>query len=53
VHLAGVSGSRVMARADGTLLALFETPGWLARLETEHPEWTLEPLIAGDQPGGV
>jgi peptide chain release factor 3 len=49
-HLASVSGNRVMSKADGTLLALFETPGWLARLEAEHPDWTLERLVAGDQP---
>ena len=49
-HLESVSGCRLMSKADGTLLALFETPGWLARLESEHPDWTLEPLIAGDQP---
>jgi peptide chain release factor 3 len=39
-------GTRVLARADGTLYALFESPYWLARVESEHPELTLERLVA-------
>jgi len=35
-------GTRVLARRDGTLLALFESEYWLARLESDHPTWCLE-----------
>ncbi len=40
------SGVRVLARTDGALLALFESPLWLARLQGDHPDWILERLIA-------
>jgi peptide chain release factor 3 len=36
----------VLERADGTLLAVFESPHWVARLEADHPELTLEKLVA-------
>jgi peptide chain release factor 3 len=39
-------GVRVLARSDGTLYALFESPYWLARVESEHPELTLDRLVA-------
>ncbi len=45
-RLRATSGVRVLTRSDGVLLALFESPNWLARLEADHPEWTLERLIA-------
>jgi peptide chain release factor 3 len=35
-----------MERADGTLLALFESPYWLDRLQAEKPELTLERIVA-------
>jgi peptide chain release factor 3 len=35
-------GTRILARRDGTLLALFESEYWLARLESDHPDWCLE-----------
>ena len=38
--------STCCSRADGTLLALFESPYWLDRLEHDHPELTLDRLIA-------
>jgi peptide chain release factor 3 len=44
-------GVDVLARADGTLYALFESPYWLARIETEHPEFTLERLVAEGSSG--
>ncbi|HEX5366524.1 MAG TPA: peptide chain release factor 3 [Acidimicrobiales bacterium] len=44
--LRGMPGVRVLARSDGTLYALFESPYWLARIEGEHPEFTLERLVA-------
>jgi peptide chain release factor 3 len=39
-------GARVLARADGTLLALFESQYWVERLEQEHPELVLDRLVA-------
>ena len=44
--LRGMSGVTVAARSDGELLALFESPYWLQRLEADHPELTLDKLIA-------
>ncbi len=40
-------GVDVYARADGTLLALFESRYWLDRLAADQPDLTLEPLVAG------
>ncbi len=39
-------GLKVLTRADGTLLALFESPYNLARLGRDKPELTLEAIIA-------
>ena len=36
---------RVLERNDGTLLALFESPYWLQRLEGDHPDWCLETIV--------
>jgi len=44
--LRSMRGVAVMARSDGVLLALFESPYWLDRLEAENPELTLERLVA-------
>jgi len=44
-RLAGSLGVRVMARGDGTLLALFESEYRLAKLVADHPDWCLEPLV--------
>ncbi|MHB1582982.1 MAG: peptide chain release factor 3 [Acidimicrobiales bacterium] len=50
-HLRRVRGVRVLARADGTLLALFDSPYHLQRLEQDHPDWCLEPVLgAGGAP---
>ncbi|MGI9607471.1 MAG: peptide chain release factor 3 [Acidimicrobiales bacterium] len=46
-ELRAMQGVDVLARADGTLLALFESPYWLDRLISERPELTLDKLIAG------
>ena len=44
--LGAMSGVAVAERAEGDeLLALFESPYWLARLQADHPELTLERLI--------
>ena len=45
--LRAMRGVDVLARADGTLMALFESPYWLDRLADEQPDLTLEPLTAG------
>ncbi len=39
-------GVAVLQRADGTRLALFESPYWLERVEADHPELTLDRLVA-------
>ncbi|MEJ5254888.1 MAG: peptide chain release factor 3 [Acidimicrobiales bacterium] len=44
--LRGMRGVRLLERADGTLLALFESQYWVERLEQEHPELLLERLVA-------
>jgi peptide chain release factor 3 len=44
--LRSMSGVAVLERADGTLLALFESPYWLARVEADQPDLTLERLVA-------
>ncbi len=36
---------RILVRRDGALLALFESPYWLARLQSDHPDWCLEPVL--------
>ena len=43
--LGAMSGVTVAARDNGELLALFESPYWLARLQSDHPELVLERLI--------
>jgi peptide chain release factor 3 len=45
-QLRSMPGLRVLARADGTLYALFESPYWLARVESENPDLTLDRLVA-------
>ncbi|MGZ4786095.1 MAG: peptide chain release factor 3 [Acidimicrobiales bacterium] len=44
--LRGMRGARVMSRADGTKLALFESQYWVQRLEQEQPDLMLERLVA-------
>jgi peptide chain release factor 3 len=44
--LRGMNGVRVLQRADGSLLALFESPYWLARVEADQPELRLDRLVA-------
>lgn len=44
-HLRSTPGVSVMRRTDGVLLALFESEWWLARLQADHPEWTLDPVL--------
>ncbi len=49
--LRAMRGVDVLARADGTLLALFESRYWLDRLAGEQPELVLEPMMAGELAG--
>jgi peptide chain release factor 3 len=44
--LRAMSGVRVLQRADGAWLALFESPYWLARVESDLPELRLDRLVA-------
>jgi peptide chain release factor 3 len=50
-NLRGMSGVRVLERSDGTLLALFESVYWLQRIESDHPDWTLDALVAEGMAG--
>ena len=45
-QLRAVSGVRVLARRDATLLALFESPYRLERLQAEHPSWVFDMILA-------
>ncbi|WP_224766407.1 peptide chain release factor 3 [Nocardioides campestrisoli] len=47
--LASVRGVEVMERSDGTPLVLAPDKWRITVIERDHPELTLEPLIAGDQ----
>jgi len=44
--LRGMRGVRIVERADGTTLALFESTYWVDRLEQEHPDLVLDRLVA-------
>jgi len=46
--LRAMRGVDVLSRSDGTLMALFESRYWLDRLVAEHPDLTLESLVAGE-----
>ncbi|MDQ3305823.1 MAG: peptide chain release factor 3 [Actinomycetota bacterium] len=50
LQLRRTTGVRVLARSDGTLLALFESAYWLQRLKADHPDWTLEMILADIEP---
>ena len=45
--LRGVMGVKVLVRTDGMLLALFENPYRLDRLESENKDWCLDPILTG------
>jgi peptide chain release factor 3 len=45
-QLRSMRGVDVLQRTDGELLALFESPYWLERLQRDAPELTLERLVA-------
>jgi peptide chain release factor 3 len=44
-ELSNLSGVEVLHRGDGALLAVFQSPFWLARVAADHPEWTLEQIV--------
>jgi peptide chain release factor 3 len=46
-RLRAIGGIRVLHRADGALVALFENRYRLQRLESDEPELTLLPILAG------
>ncbi|MBW3642301.1 MAG: peptide chain release factor 3 [Actinobacteria bacterium] len=41
-------GVPILVRLDDTLLALFDSPYWLERLQSDHPEWCLEPVLTDE-----
>ncbi len=41
-----MQGVSVLSREDGTLLALFESKFWMDRVLADHPELTLERMVA-------
>ena len=43
--LRALGGVEVLERGDGELLALFQSPYWLARVAADHPDWTLEQIV--------
>ena len=46
-RLRNIGGIRILVRGDGALVALFENRYRLLRLESDEPELTLEPILAG------
>ncbi len=49
--LRAMRGVTVLRRADGTRLALFESPYWLERVESDNPELVLDRLVAEGMAG--
>ena len=45
VELQAATRTKVLTRRDGALLALFENEYRLQRLEADHPEWRLDPIL--------
>jgi peptide chain release factor 3 len=45
-QLQDVGGVEIFQRRDGAYLACFASPYWLTRLENDHPDWALEPIVA-------
>ena len=46
VKLKAMQGVSVLGRKDGTLLALFESSYWMDRVLADHPDVTLERMVA-------
>ena len=49
--LRAMRGVRIVERADGSILALFESTYWVDRLEQEHPDLVLDRLVAEGSQG--
>ena len=45
ISLRELNGVEVLSRGDGVLLAVFQSPYWLARVAADHPSWTLEQIV--------
>jgi peptide chain release factor 3 len=45
--LKATRGVRILRRRDGVLLAAFDSPFWLERLKSDHPEWVLDTIATG------
>lgn len=43
--LSATRGVKVLRRGDGTLLAAFESPFWLERLQADHPDWLFASIV--------
>ncbi|MBV9660129.1 MAG: peptide chain release factor 3 [Acidimicrobiales bacterium] len=43
-QLLQIGGVDVLGRNDGALLAVFQSPYWLERVASDHPEWVLEQI---------
>ncbi|HET9078880.1 MAG TPA: peptide chain release factor 3, partial [Acidimicrobiales bacterium] len=43
--LTTIGGVDILRRRDGVLLAVFQSPYWLARIQSDHPDWTLEQIV--------
>ncbi len=44
-RLLALGGVDVLRRGDGALLAVFQSPYWLARVAADHPDFTLEQIV--------
>ena len=44
-RLRSVNSVTVWSRTDGALLALFQSPHWLKRIEADHPDWRLDTIV--------
>jgi peptide chain release factor 3 len=44
-QLLSLSGVEVLETSEGVLLAVFQSPYWLARVAADHPDWTLEQIV--------
>jgi peptide chain release factor 3 len=44
-HVRQLRGTRVLGSLDGTLFALFDSTGRLARTVADNPDWLLERVV--------